>query len=137
MWHGIRRLTGSWVGAGKSVVEYYSFQIIIVVGVRGPRLLEFSSILHRKIRGCGRNPQFYLVKVGGPRLSLCCCDLGLRSKTGATARDVSKFLEKTSSETSTFTNHITTSRHFRVFFLFRGLRERPESPRCLYFPYNP
>ena len=83
--------------------------------MRGPRVLEFSSILHRKIMGCDRNPQFYLVKLGGYGLSLCCCTLCFHCKTGATARDVSTFLEKTSSETLVFANYITTSRHFGVF----------------------
>ena len=63
------------------------------------------------MHGRGRNPPFYLVKVGGTGMSL----LLLYFLTGATAWDVSTILEKTSSETLTFANHITTSRHFGVF----------------------
>ena len=89
------------------------------------------------MHGRGRNPPFYLVKVGGAGDAFLLLCFFFRFKTGATARDVSTILEKTSSETLTFANHITTSRHFGVFFRFRGLPERLEWPGSVYFTYNP
>ena len=52
-------------------------------------------------------------------------------KTGATAWDVSTFLEKTSSETLGFENYITTSRQFGVFFLFGAFLGCLGWPRCV------
>ena len=113
------------------VVEYYFFLIIIIVGDRTLRLRYFSLILYHVFNGRVRNPPFYLAKPGLAQTGSLLLYSGFCFKNGPTAWDVSTFLEKTSSETSTHENYITTSQQFGVFFLFGAFLGCLGWPRCV------